>query len=538
MKYIVITGGVLSGIGKGTIASSLCHILSNSGLRVTALKIDPYLNYDAGTMNPYQHGEVFVLDDGSEVDLDLGNYERYLDRTLTGNNNITTGKVYKEVIERERRGEYLGSTVQIIPHITNEIKRRIRKVATEPDLDLVVIEVGGTVGDIESMPFLEALRQMKREEKGEVVFCHVTLIPEIGGEGEQKTKPTQHSVRSLKEIGIQPDLLMCRSRKPLSEDSKRRISLFTDVAEEAVISVYDVNNAYEVPQVIEEQGVIEIIKKQLNLTSKPFQDSWVEYKKNLLHPGSYVNIGIIGKYTKLHDAYISHREAMMHATGKTGIGVNIIWLDADDVVENPNVLESLDGILVTPGFGYRGVEGKIIAAKYARETGTPYLGICLGFQVAVIEFARNVLGLKDANSSEFSSNLENAVIDILPEQIGIRDMGGTMRLGSKKVLVKDDTLAYDLYGKNEIHERHRHRYEVNPAYIERLEAAGLKFSGTDEEGVRMEIAEIKGNRSYISSQFHAEFKSRPLNPSPLHLHFVKMAGEFNKKRNSPEMKAH
>ena len=538
MKYIVITGGVLSGIGKGTIASSLCHILSNSGLKVTALKIDPYLNYDAGTMNPYQHGEVFVLDDGSEVDLDLGNYERYLDRTLTKDNNITTGKVYKEVIERERRGEYLGSTVQIIPHITNEIKRRIRKVVSSGDLDVVVIEVGGTVGDIESMPFLEALRQMKREERGEVVFCHVTLVPEIGAESEQKTKPTQHSVRALKEIGIQPDLLMCRSKNPLSLDSKRRISLFTDVSEEAVISVYDVNNAYEVPQVIEEQGVIEIIKKQLNLESEPFKDCWVEYKKNLLHPTSYVNIGIIGKYTKLHDAYISHREAMMHATGKTGIGVNIVWLDADDVVENPNVLKVLDGILVTPGFGYRGVEGKIIAAKYARETGTPYLGICLGFQVAVIEYARNVLGLADANSTEFSSNTSNPVIDILPEQVGIKDLGGTMRLGSKKVLVKKGTLAYRLYGEEEINERHRHRYEVNPSYIEKLESAGLKFSGTDEEGVRMEIAEIEGNENYISSQFHAEFKSRPLNPSALHLHFIKMAGEYSrKKKNSPQLKA-
>ena len=318
-------------------------------------------------MNPYQHGEVFVLDDGSEVDLDLGNYERYLDRSLTGNNNITTGKVYKEVIERERRGEYLGSTVQIIPHITNEIKRRIRKVSSAEDLDVVVIEIGGTVGDIESMPFLEAIRQLRREEKGQVFLGHVTLVPEIGREEEQKTKPTQHSVRALKEIGLQPDLLLCRSKNPLSKEVKKRISLFTDVPEEAVISVYEVENAYQVPEVIEKQSVIDIIKSQLGLQTTVFRDSWETYKENLLSPDSFVDIGIIGKYTELHDAYISHREAMNHATGSTGIGVNIIWLDSDMVKENPSVLEKLDGILVTPGFGYRGVEGKILAAKYARE---------------------------------------------------------------------------------------------------------------------------------------------------------------------------
>jgi CTP synthase len=537
MKYIVITGGVLSGIGKGTIASSLCHILTNSGVKVTALKIDPYLNYDAGTMNPYQHGEVFVLDDGSEVDLDLGNYERYLDRSLTGNNNITTGKVYKEVIERERRGEYLGSTVQIIPHITNEIKRRIRKVSSAEDLDVVVIEIGGTVGDIESMPFLEAIRQLRREEKGQVFLGHVTLVPEIGREEEQKTKPTQHSVRALKEIGLQPDLLLCRSRNPLSKEVKKRISLFTDVPEEAVISVYEVENAYQVPEVIEKQSVIDIIKSQLGLQTTVFRDSWETYKENLLSPDTFVDIGIIGKYTELHDAYISHREAMNHATGSTGIGVNIIWLDSDMVKENPSVLEKLDGILVTPGFGYRGVEGKILAAKYARETNTPYLGICLGFQVAVIEYARNVLGLEDANSTEFSTDSKNPVIDILPEQVGIKDMGGTMRLGAKKVIVSENTLAFDLYKQNEIMERHRHRFEVNPEYIERLEDHGLIFSGRDEEGIRMEILEIRDRKNFIASQFHAEFKSRPLKPSPLHLHLVKMAYEFRKAKVQMEQRA-
>ena len=537
MKYIVITGGVLSGIGKGTIASSLCYILSNSGVKVTALKIDPYLNYDAGTMNPYQHGEVFVLDDGSEVDLDLGNYERYLDRSLNGINNITTGKVYKEVIERERRGEYLGSTVQIIPHITNEIKRRIRKVANEDGLDAVVIEVGGTVGDIESMPFLEAIRQLRREEKGQVFLGHVTLIPEIGREEEQKTKPTQHSVRALKEIGLQPDMLLCRSRNPLTRDVKRRISLFTDVPEEAVISVYEVGNAYQVPEVIEKQSVIDIIKSQLGLQTSVFKDTWESYKENLLSPKTFVNIGIIGKYTELHDAYISHREAFNHATGNTGIGVNIIWLDSDQIKENPSLLEKLDGILVTPGFGYRGVEGKIFATKYARETNTPYLGICLGFQVAVIEFARNVLGLEDANSTEFSSDSKNPVIDILPEQVGVKDLGGTMRLGAKKVIVEKGTLAYKLYQEKEIMERHRHRYEVNPHYIGEIEKHGLIFSGKDEEGIRMEILEIKDRKNFMASQFHAEFKSRPLKPSPLHLHLVKMAMEYKKDKIQMEQRA-
>jgi CTP synthase len=537
MKYIVITGGVLSGIGKGTVASSLCHILSNSGLRVTALKIDPYLNYDAGTMNPYQHGEVFVLDDGSEVDLDLGNYERYLNKNLSGNNNITTGKVYKEVIERERKGEYLGSTVQIIPHITNEIKRRIRKVATSEDLDLVVIEIGGTVGDIESMPFLEALRQLRREEKGQVFFAHVTLVPEIGKEEEQKTKPTQHSVRALKEIGITPDLIMCRSRNPLTSDVKKRISLFTDVDEEAIISVYEVENAYRVPEVIEKQGVIDIIKNQLHLETSNFKDSWEEYKRKLLNPIEFVEIGIIGKYTELHDAYISHREAFNHATGNTGIGVNIKWLDADAVRENPLLLSSLDGILVTPGFGYRGVEGKILAAKYARESATPYLGICLGFQIAVIEFARNVLGMEDANSTEFDTKCANPVIDILPEQVDVKDMGGTMRLGAKKVLVKEGTLAYDLYAEREIMERHRHRFEVNPAYINEIEKNGMIFSGKDDQEIRMEILELKGRENFIASQFHAEFKSRPLKPSLLHLHFVKMAMKFKKEKVEMEQRA-
>ncbi len=529
MRYVVITGGVLSGIGKGTIASSLCHLLSNSGVKTSAMKIDPYLNYDAGTMNPYQHGEVFVLDDGSESDLDLGNYERYLDRNLNGDSSITTGKVYKEVIEKERRGEYLGSTVQIIPHITNEIKRRIRKVANEGNLDVLVIEVGGTVGDIESMPFLEALRELRMEEKGDLLFCHVTLVPEIGSEEEQKTKPTQHSVKVLREIGIQPDILMCRSGHPLTEDARRRISLFTDVDRKAVISVYNVVNAYEVPGVLEKQGVIDLIREKFSMPSQEFHDIWADYKQKLLHPQEHVNIAIIGKYTGLHDAYMSHKEAFNHVTGNTGIAVDIKWMDSDSITDD-NSLKGLDGILVTPGFGYRGVEGKIRAVKNARETGMPFLGICLGFQVAVIEFARNVMELEGANSSEFKSDSKNPVIDILPEQVGVKDMGGTMRLGSKKVLIKDGTVAMELYGQKEIYERHRHRYEVNPEYIPDMEKHGIVFSGTDEEGIRMEIMELKDRRNFIASQYHAEFLSRPLKPSRLHQHFILSALEFKQKK--------
>ncbi|MGP6220466.1 glutamine hydrolyzing CTP synthase [Caldiplasma sukawensis] len=528
MKYIVITGGVLSGIGKGTIASSLCHILVNSGLNVTALKIDPYINYDAGTMNPYQHGEVFVLDDGSEVDLDLGNYERYLDRNLSGDNNITTGKVYKEVIEKERRGEYLGSTVQIIPHITNEIKRRIRKVTEKENYQVVVIEVGGTVGDIESMPFLEALRQLKREENGDVFFAHVTLVPEIGTEMEQKTKPTQHSVRALKEIGIQPDMLFCRSQNPLNADTRKRISLFTDVPEESIISVYNVRNAYEVPEIIEKQRVTQIIAQSLRLSMNEYVDTWKEYRMNLANPRDTVHIGIIGKYTELHDAYISHRESFIHVAGVTAVQANLRWIDADLVKKDVNILNGVHGILVAPGFGYRGVEGKIEAVRYARENKIPFLGICLGFQVAVIEYARNVLGLKGANSTEFIPGVEYPVIDLLPEQSGIRDLGGTMRLGSKEVVVSEGTLAYRLYGKNKIYERHRHRYEVNPEFINDLEDAGLVFSGKDSEGIRMEILELKDRKNFIASQYHAEFKSRPLSPSPLHLNLVMEALEYKK----------
>lgn len=527
MHYVVITGGVISGLGKGTITSSLGHLLKSHGLKVTALKIDPYLNYDAGTMNPYQHGEVFVLDDGSEVDLDLGNYERFIGTDLTGDNNITTGKVYKEVIEKERRGEYLGSTVQIIPHITNEIKRRIRSVASKDNYDVVLIEVGGTVGDIESMPFLEALRQLNREEApGSVVFGHVTLVPEIGAMNEQKTKPTQHSVKALREIGIQPDILFCRSKNELSLETRKRISLFTDVPLEGIASVSDAPNAYLVPDLMEKEGIVDFIINRFKLGCKEYHDEWETYKENLRNPSERVTIALVGKYTELQDAYISHKEAFLHVTGNTGIAVEIKWINSDELKENQDKLSDVHGILVPGGFGYRGIEGKIAAAKYARENNIPFLGICLGFQVAVMEFARNVLKLEGANSTEFDVNTKHPVIDLLPEQAWVKELGGTMRLGSKKVMVKPDTLAYSIYGTSEIYERHRHRYEVNPKYIEAFNKAGLIFSGTDEEGIRMEIAELRGNENMIASQYHSEFKSRPLNPSRIHQHLVLRALQY------------
>ncbi len=527
MHYIVITGGVISGLGKGTITSSLGYLLKSHGYKVTALKIDPYLNYDAGTMNPYQHGEVFVLDDGSEVDLDLGNYERFLDVNLTGNNNITTGKVYKEVIEKERKGEYLGNTVQIIPHITNEIKRRIRLVANSGDYDVVLIEVGGTVGDMESMPFLEAIRQLNREEgRGSFLFGHVTLVPELGVVGEQKTKPTQHSVRDLREIGITPDILFCRSTRSLTLDTKKRISLFTDVALDGIVSVNDVPNVYLVPDAMEKQGIVQFVTEKLSLPKREYHDSWSRYKENIRNPNEKVKIALVGKYIELQDSYMSHKEAFSHVKGNTGIDVEIKWVNSDDLISSQEELQDVHGVIVPGGFGYRGIEGKIQAARYARENGIPYLGICLGFQVGIMEFARNVMGLEGANSTEFDSNTPNPVIDLLPEQLGVEDMGGTMRLGSKKVIIRDNTLAKRIYKSDTVYERHRHRYEVNPSYIEKFNSSGMVFSGVDEEEIRMEIAEIKDSDRFIAVQYHSEFKSRPLEPSKVHTHLVKKALEY------------
>ncbi|MCL4314130.1 MAG: CTP synthase (glutamine hydrolyzing) [Candidatus Thermoplasmatota archaeon] len=528
MKFIAITGGVISGLGKGTITSSLSHLLVNSGLRTTAVKIDPYLNYDAGTMNPYQHGEVFVMDDGSEVDLDLGNYERFMNLDLSGMNNITTGKIYKYVIEKERKGEYLGSTVQIIPHVTNEIKGWLRKVAGEWNADITLIEVGGTVGDIESMPFLEALRQMRRDGDT-VLFGHVTLVPEIGSSMEQKTKPTQHSVNTLRSIGIQPEIIFARLKGKLSSESRKKISLFTDVPEDGIIGVSDVQNPYFLPDIMKRQGVLDYIFEKLQFRGYRYSDVWKTFRENLLNPRESVRIAIVGKYIELSDAYISHREAFTHVTGKHGIGVEMVWINSDDLKKSTSVLNTVDGILVPGGFGYRGVEGKIEAIRFARENSVPFLGICLGFQTAVIEFARNVLGLRGANSTEFDPETPSPVIDLLPEQKGIDQMGGTMRLGALPVSIKQDTIAEGIYGTREISERHRHRYEVNPNFIEKLESHGMRFSGTDSEGIRMEILELSDRENFIATQYHSEFKSRPLNPSKVHEYLVLKAFEHGRR---------
>ncbi|MGC8663112.1 MAG: glutamine hydrolyzing CTP synthase [Thermoplasmata archaeon] len=529
MKLIVITGGVISGLGKGITTSSIGKILQGKGLTVTVIKIDPYINYDAGTMNPYQHGEVYVLDDGTEVDLDLGNYERFLDISLSTENNITTGKVYKSVIEKERRGEYLGKTVQIIPHITDEIKRRIKRVANMSKADVVLIEVGGTVGDIESMPFLEALRQLGRElGEGNRLFIHTTLVPIVDVVGEQKTKPTQHSVKELRSLGIQPDMIVGRCKVPLSKDTKEKISDFCDVPLEAVISAPDAKRTvYEVPVMFEEQNVDEFIEKKLNIDGKKVDLSrWKEYLSRLYYPKDEVNIAIIGKYVNLKDSYLSHLESFTHVSSSLEVKINLKWMDAEKLEIGEIKFDDVHGILIPGGFGVRGTEGKILAAKYARENRIPFLGICLGFQMGVVEFARNVLNYEDANSTEFYPNTKHPVIDIMPEQKEIENLGGSMRLGSQKVILKTGTIVESLYKSEVIYERHRHRYEVNPSFINEIEKNGMIFTGVDETGRRMEVFELKDHPFYVGSQFHPEFKSRPLNPSKLHFGLVKSALEY------------
>ena len=534
MKYIVVTGGVISGLGKGITTSSLGKILQSRGLKVTAIKIDPYLNYDAGTMNPYQHGEVFVLDDGGEVDLDLGNYERFLDVNLSSDHNITTGKVYLTVIQRERKGEYLGKTVQIIPHITEEIKRRIKKIAIETMADVVIIEVGGTVGDIESMPFLEAMRQLRMEEgEKNVFFVHTTLVPSLDVVGEQKTKPTQHSVKELRSLGIQPDMIVGRSKEPLTEETRRKISLFCDVPYEAVISAPDAKSIYEVPLIFERQGVGEYIMGKMQMWGeRPDWKDWERYLHRLYNPKNEVTVGIVGKYVHLKDSYISHREALTHVASHLQTKINLRWIDSEEIEEKgTSLLEGVDAILIPGGFGKRGTEGKIRAAQYARENKIPFLGVCFGFQMAVIEFARNVLGYEDAHSTELAKT-NHPVIDLLPEQREIDKLGGTMRLGAHKIIIEKGSKAYEIYKSLEIYERHRHRYEVNPDYIEEFESHGLHFSGKDESGTRMEIFELREHPFFIGSQFHPEFKSRPLRPSPLHTALIKAALEYKKYKTS------
>lgn len=524
MKYLFVTGGVMSGLGKGITAASVGRLLKSKGYDVTAIKIDPYLNVDAGTMSPFQHGEVFVLKDGGEVDLDLGNYERFLNTQLTSKHNITTGKVYRSVIRKERSGEYLGRTVQIIPHITNEIKDNIRNVAEESDSEICIIEVGGTVGDIEGMPFLEAIRQLRIEEgKEKAMLVHVTLVPILDVVGEQKTKPTQHSVKELRGLGLDPDVIVGRCEEPLKEKTKSKIALFCDVKEEAVISAHDAEDIYQVPLELEEEDISKIILSQFGLEKRESDlTEWRKYVNNILNPEEEVKIALVGKYTELEDSYMSVIEAIKHSAAEKNTSYNIIWTEAEKLEEEEDFssLKKADGVLVPGGFGPRGSAGKIKAIEFARKNNVPYLGLCFGFQLAVIEFARNVLGYKNAGSTEIMEDLEHPVIDLLPEQKEIDDMGGTMRLGNQVTVIEKDTQAMDLYGKEKIIERHRHRYEVNPEYKDILEENGLKFSGEDEEGKRMEILELKNHDYFLGTQFHPEFKSRLESPSPPFLGFI------------------
>ncbi|MFB6205162.1 MAG: CTP synthase [Haloglomus sp.] len=514
-KFVFVTGGVMSGLGKGITAASTGRLLANAGFDVTAVKIDPYLNVDAGTMNPYQHGEVYVLKDGGEVDLDLGNYERFLDIDMTFDHNITTGKLYKNVIEKERAGDYLGNTVQIIPHITDDIKRRIREAAAGHDI--CIVEVGGTVGDIEGMPYLEALRQFSHEEDEEdILFTHVTLVP-YSKNGEQKTKPTQHSVKELRSIGLQPDILVGRCEDRLEAKTKEKIALFCDVPTDAVFSNPDVADIYHVPLMVEDEGLDQYVMERLGIASEALppaerKNRWRELVTR--ETTGTVEIALAGKYD-LEDAYLSVHEALKHAGLEHGVDVDVLWVDTEDMDdEHRERLQRAEGLVVPGGFGARGTSGKIDAIRYAREQNLPFLGLCLGFQMAVIDHARNVCGLADANSTEFDEDTPHPVIDILPEQYEVEDMGGTMRLGAHETDIEPGTLAADLYGADSCTERHRHRYEVNPEYIEELEAGGLVFSGTAAN--RMEILELSRDEHpyFVGTQFHPEFRSRPGRASP------------------------
>ncbi|WP_456467953.1 glutamine hydrolyzing CTP synthase [Archaeoglobus sp.] len=533
MKYIVVTGGVMSGLGKGITAASIGRLLVEIGYRVVPIKIDPYINIDAGTMNPFQHGEVYVLKDGTEVDLDLGHYERFIGMELTGEHNITTGKIYKSVIEKERRGDYLGQTVQIIPHITDEIKSWIRRVAEKSGAEICLVEIGGTVGDIEGMPFLEAVRQMHNEEREEdFALVHVTLVPLDAG-GEQKTKPTQHSVKELRELGLHPDVIVGRCEERLKEVTKKKIALFCDVPVEAVISNENAEDIYEVPLIFKREKLDDYLINKLKLEKRERRGEWDRIVEKLKSLEEEVSIAIVGKYVDVRDAYLSIREALKHGGIHAGCRVKYVWVDSEDLERVDEFELDVDGILVPGGFGSRGAEGKIRAIEYARENNIPFLGICFGFQLAVIEFARHVVGLKDATSSELvEGDVEHAVIDLLPEQKRIEEKGGTMRLGDIEVTIKPGTIAHRLYGRDKVYERHRHRFEVNPEYISLIEEHGLVFSAYSDGGRRMEIAELPEHRFFFATQFHPEFKSRPYNPSPPFVGFVTAALGY--KRDSDE----
>lgn len=530
-KFIFVTGGVVSSLGKGITAASLGRLLKERGYKVVLQKFDPYLNIDPGTMNPYEHGEVFVTEDGAETDLDLGHYERFIDRNLSKSSNITTGKIYQSVINKEREGKYLGKTVQVVPHITDEIKSNIIAVTKEIEADIVITEIGGTVGDIESNPFLEAIRQFKYDiGENNAIFIHVTLLPYLKAAKELKSKPSQHSVKLLMSLGIKPDILVCRTEHSINESIREKLSMFCNIEKEAVIEAADASTIYEVPLIMEKEGLAKIVSKKLNLKEKYFDLSeWEKVVYNIKNPKDNVNIAVVGKYVELKDAYISITESLEHAAFSKGLKANISYIQSEKL--DTNTLKNFDGILVPGGFGDRGILGKINAIKFARENKIPFLGICLGMQLAVIEYARNVLGYKDADSTEFNKNTSYPIIDILENQKNIEKKGGTMRLGAYPCILENNSIAKELYKKNEIFERHRHRYEFNHKFKKEIERAGMKISGSSPNKILVEIIELpkKIHPFFIAGQFHPEFKTRPNSPHPFFLGFIKAS--YNTKVN-------
>lgn len=543
-KFVFVTGGVVSALGKGITAASLGRLIKSRGYKVTALKFDPYINVDPGTMNPLQHGEVFVTDDGGETDLDIGHYERFIDINLGKMNNITTGKIYSSVIGKERRGDYLGGTVQVIPHITNEIKANVLRVADEAGADVVIVEVGGTVGDIEGLPFLEAIRQIRHDlpNRDDVIYIHVTLVPYIEAAGEQKTKPTQHSVRELRGIGIQPDVIVCRTEKPLSRDMRDKIALFCDVRPEAVIQNIDADSIYRVPLLLEQEGLGRIVLRRLGLEDKtPNLDEWKAIVERVTKPNKgQVTIAMVGKYVALEDAYLSVVESLNHAGLANDVAVDILWIDSEKLENGKGderlqeYLSDVDGLLVPGGFGYRGIEGKVNAVRFAREKKVPFFGVCMGMQSAVIESARTLLKISKANSTEFIPDGAEPVIDLMAAQKEITNLGGTMRLGMYQCHLEEGSLAYKAYGKRVIEERHRHRYEVNNKYLPDLIKVGLCPTGMWKEGNLVEIMEFKDHPWFLGTQFHPELKSRPTRPHPLFRDFIKAAVEYRGRKQGKQ----
>ena len=539
-KFIFVTGGVVSSLGKGIAAASLGRLLVERGLRVTILKFDPYLNVDPGTMSPFQHGEVFVTDDGAETDLDLGHYERFIDRSLSQSNNVTTGRIYLNVITKERRGEYLGSTVQVIPHITDEIKAAMKRIA--PDNDVVIVEIGGTVGDIESLPFLEAIRQFRQEiGRDNGLFIHLTLVPYIAAAGEVKTKPTQHSVRELMEIGIQPDILICRTERPLSDEVKRKIALFCNVEFGCVIESRDVPTIYQIPLSFAEQGMDERVVQRLGLeTPTPDLTTWRAMVQRITQPADQVKIAVVGKYTALVDSYKSVHEALIHGGIANQVGVQIDWISSDQFTDPTTaraLLKGCHGLLIPGGFGVRGIEGMVEAIRCARETKLPFFGICLGMQIAIIEFARNVAGIDDSNSSEFAPECQNPVISLMASQQQVTDMGGTMRLGSYPCRLARGSKAAEVYGQPEVSERHRHRYEVSNTFRDTFVEHGLKLSGLSPDGQLVEMVELPAHPWFIGCQFHPELQSRPTRPHPLFAGFIAAATKQRRAESAPRARA-